>query len=85
MEMIEKFAVYSKLLLNIVEKSLLALRKVVWQQFAGEAGHSCILRCQVSSRNYTPNIIKIGCFFTESLKINIKMRMFLETSYICNP
>ena len=61
MEMIEKFAVYSRLLLNIVEKSLLALRKVVWQQFAGEAWHRCILQCQVSSR-YIPKIIKIGCF-----------------------
>jgi len=51
-----------KLQSNVVQKSLSALHKLVWQKFIVEVDEFITFWCQVPSVCYVPKIIKIGCF-----------------------
>jgi len=56
-------------LLNVVEKSLFELPKVVHQEFVGEVGTFIFCWCQVSSGWHVPKIIKICLFLRVIQKI----------------
>jgi len=53
-EIIEKFVVYMKLLLNIIEKDNIVLHI---PRYCGMSGHAYIFQCQVSSGCCIPKII----------------------------
>jgi len=65
---IEKFAkraVYSKFLLNIVEKQIFGLFKVVRRHCVGEVGKFNIIWRQIFTGCCVPKIIQIAQFSTE--------------------